>query len=93
MTKEELREFRKRVVRLMIHPSMCPRCGASEEHPWDEKAVLIRALKVFDEKGAWSQCLVCSGHYELCDLMGFYDKQELVETPENHCGSRGWFCS
>lgn len=60
---------------------MCPKCGATEDHPHDRTKILIRACKLFDDKGAWSQCLVCSG---------FYDK-DLSETPENHNPEKGWF--
>lgn len=55
----------------------CPKCGASEEHPYETDKILIRAYKVDD----WSQCLVCSGHYN----------ENLECTPQNHDDKKGWF--
>jgi len=59
----------------------CPTCGASEEHPYDKDKILIRGAKIFDEDGAWSQCLVCSGYYD----------HNLNEQPEKHDPEKGWF--
>lgn len=59
----------------------CPKCGAEENHP-TENAVLIRACKVEDEQGTWSQCLVCSGGYN----------EALVFNQQNHDPDKGWFC-
>jgi len=58
----------------------CPNCGNQELHP-TENAILIRALKVFDEFGAWSQCLVCSGGYD----------ENLVWHENRHNPNAGWF--
>lgn len=54
----------------------CPHCHAPEMHPDGDK-VLVRAFKVDD----WSQCLVCSGHYDA----------DWNRTPENHDPEKGWF--
>jgi hypothetical protein len=61
----------------------CPKGHGPEIHPKDENKALIRAFKVFDEKGAWSQCLVCSGYYD----------SKLNPTPEKHSDRKGWFVS
>jgi hypothetical protein len=60
----------------------CPKCGAQEVHP-DGKHLLIRAFKVSDEYGDYSQCLVCAGYYTKALV---YD--ESAGDPE-----KGWFCS
>ena len=44
----------------------CPKCGAEEMHP-DYYMLLIRANKVYDDEGCWSQCLICAGYYERKD--------------------------
>lgn len=41
----------------------CPTCGATEMHP-TKNQLLIRAFKVNDGQGWWSQCLVCAGYYD-----------------------------
>ena len=59
----------------------CPTCGASECHPYSTEKILIRGAKHFDSSGAWSQCLVCSGYYDL----------NLNEQPDKHDPEKGWF--
>ena len=60
----------------------CPMCGAEEMHPDGDK-ILIRGFKVQLRDGHWwSQCLVCSGYYDLFTL---------EVTKENHDGEKGWF--
>lgn len=59
----------------------CPKCGAGEMHPFRE-LLLIRAYKVYDDEGAWSQCLVCAGAYD-------EDLNPLDKTKEELTG--GWF--
>jgi hypothetical protein len=69
----------------------CPKCGAQEVHPDDvdlpplDRRVLIRGRKFENEKGSWSQCLVCAGLY---DLRG----GKLIDTLESFVPERGWFC-
>ncbi len=58
----------------------CPTCGAKEMHP-DGKRLLVRGFKILTKAGWWSQCLVCSGHYD----------KDLTSTPENHKPLKGWF--
>ena len=58
----------------------CPTCGASEMHPREYK-VLIRGYKVHANGHWWSQCLVCSGYYDV----------SLNETPDKHNPNKGWF--
>jgi len=60
----------------------CPTCGAVERHPTLKNAIVIRGLKVYDEHGAWSQCLRCSGLYS-ADLS--------THDEENHDPAKGWF--
>ena len=59
----------------------CPKCGATELHPTEKNSVLIRAFKVTDDEGSWSQCLVCSGGYDA----------NLVWHKDNHNPNKGWF--
>lgn len=59
----------------------CPTCKSPEEHPTKSDQILIRAFKVSDDKGDWSQCLVCSGYYT----------KNLEVTAENHNPKKGWF--
>ncbi len=60
----------------------CPHCGAEEMHP-TEDWLLIRAYKIFDSQGAWSQCLVCAGYYDA----------ELNYSEERGEHTKGWFLS
>jgi hypothetical protein len=50
----------------------CPTCGCDEEHPTRTDRILIRGCKVFDDRGCYSQCLVCAGYYnaDLTDAKG-----------------------
>lgn len=52
-------------IRITVDASevRCPNCGSPEMHPDGDK-LLIRAYKVFDDGGTWSQCLVCAGYYD-----------------------------
>ena len=59
----------------------CPQCGALEDHPTRDDAILIRGCKVHDKHGVWSQCLVCSGYYD----------EDLKEQPTKHRNNKGWF--
>jgi hypothetical protein len=59
----------------------CPNCGATEKHPTDKNSVLIRAFKLTDKWGSWSQCLVCSGGYNA----------SLVWHRDKHDPEKGWF--
>lgn len=58
----------------------CPTCGNGEMHPTEHK-LLIRAFKVTDARGHWSQCLVCAGYYD----------SALAETPASFDKAKGWF--
>ena len=59
----------------------CPKCGNPEIHPAMNK-LLIRANKVHDSAGWWSECLVCAGYYD----------KDLNETPENYKpNDKHWF--
>jgi hypothetical protein len=49
-------------------------------HPTEHK-LLIRAFKVTDARGHWSQCLVCAGYYD----------SALAETPASFDKAKGWF--
>ena len=70
-------------IKIIIKDVKCPQCGAQEMHP-DGKHVLIRAYKVSDARGWWSECLVCSGHY---------DKElNIIDGPHDKSKSY-WFCS
>ena len=44
----------------------CPKCGAYEvanpDAPMAEWRLNIRACKVVDARGSWSQCLVCAAN-------------------------------
>ena len=63
----------------------CPQCGHPEIDPDDENRAFIRAFKVFDEHGSWSQCLVCSGYYSK-SMTG-----KMIETPKKWNRDKGWF--
>lgn len=74
----------------------CPKCGAPELNPAFERfgepgSCLIRAFKVVDEHGSWSQCLVCAGCYDhvLDDNFRF----QYVLNGKNSDPSKGWFCT
>ena len=59
----------------------CPNCGSGEMHPTKDQ-LLVRALKVHDKAGWWSQCLVCAGYYD----------SKLNHTPDCGDPAIGWFC-
>lgn len=70
----------------------CPKCKAFEENPDDKDSVLVRGYKVFDEYGAWSQCLVCSGGYEVQvrrEASGLVAHYVWVGKSDQN---KGWFC-
>lgn len=60
----------------------CPKCGAPEL--MDNDHLFIRRLKVFDDEGAWSQCLVCAGFYNPLNFG--------VNPPAEFNKAKGWFC-
>lgn len=61
----------------------CPRCGTVEDHPDGKRdKIVIRGAKVYDERGAWSQCLRCSGYYS-ADLSTWNEA--------DHNPAKGWF--
>lgn len=76
-------------MRIIVTDSItCPRCGAGElvnpDAPITEWHWQIRPNKVCDDKGWWSQCLVCAG---------YYDKPGGTYTHENGDPKKGWFRS
>jgi hypothetical protein len=66
----------------------CPRCKLPEVNPLTGK-LFLRAFKVSDNHGDWSQCLVCSGYYARPMIIG----GSFIETPQNHVPELGWFRS
>ncbi len=70
-------------VRLGDFP-MCPTCGAGEMHPTKE-LLLVRAYKVTDQEGDWSQCLVCAGAYD--------EDLNPIEGLTRKDLTKGWFVS
>ena len=67
----------------------CPVHHVPEVNP-ETGRLFIRGYKVYDGSW-WSQCLICSGFYELQDVIGYHDKQVVIETPEKHDVTKGWF--
>jgi hypothetical protein len=70
----------------LTRDSWCPRCNAPEVDP-EEDRLFIRGYKVYDDKGAWSQCLVCAGYYS--EVIGRPGQLEFSE--EDGDSSKGWF--
>jgi hypothetical protein len=75
-------------MKIEYHPweLRCPRCKSPEVNPKTGK-LFIRGFKVTDEKGHWSQCLVCSNYYAKPMIIG----GSFIETPQNHQPKLGWF--
>jgi predicted nucleic-acid-binding Zn-ribbon protein len=73
-------------MNIIVKDVNCPNCGATETHPADvdkpvfERRLLIRGFKVEMDGYWWSQCLVCSGHYDA----------QLQKTT-GHDPKKGWF--
>lgn len=65
------------------HKLQCPVHHVPEVNP-DTDKLFIRAYKVTDGGHIWSQCLICSGFYQIQD-------GAVVETPHNHNPNKGWF--
>ena len=84
-----------RFSKYLAEEPFCPKCKAPGVHP-DLEHMLVRAHKVQDDQGFWSQCLVCSGHYKVVwhkvEGSRKLEKEILFDT-ENHDPAKGWFCT
>ena len=73
-------------IRFLKHSdSWCQKCNAPECHPTEPGKVIIRGLKVYDDQGAWSQCLNCAGYYK-------YRDGKIIYNDASGNPKLGWFC-
>ena len=73
-------------IQFTEHPdSFCPKCNAPETNPSDPNTIIIRAYKVYDDKGVWSQCLNCAGYYT-------YRDGKITPVQGRGDPAKGWFC-